>query len=175
VFLEFENHRRQYDDTSVLPTPNFFYGLQPGEEISVEIEAGKTLIVKFLTTSDVHEDGTRTVFYELNGQPREVRVPDRSVEGKLHKHPKADPDDPDHVPAPMPGKVSTVAVKKGDSVKAGQRLLSIEAMKMETAVYCPRDARVANLHVNPGSVVEARDLLVVLEGEEGGNAPVFKK
>ena len=175
VFTDFDKHRRLYDDTSVLPTPNFFYGLQPGEEISVEIEPGKTLIVKFLTTSEIHEDGTRTVFYELNGQPREVRVPDRAVEGKLHKHPKADPDDPNHVSAPMPGKVSTVAVKKGESVKAGQRLLSIEAMKMETAVYCPRDARVANLHVNPGSVIETRDLLVVLEDEEDGGGPVLKK
>jgi pyruvate carboxylase len=85
-------------------------------------------------------------------------------EATLHRHPKADPDDPNHVPAPMPGKVSSVAVTKGQSVKAGERLLSIEAMKMETAVYSPRDAKVADILVKPNSIVTARDLLVVLEG-----------
>ncbi|HEV8606552.1 MAG TPA: pyruvate carboxylase [Tepidisphaeraceae bacterium] len=163
VYIDFEKQRARYDNTSVIPTPNFFFGLQPGEEISVEIEEGKTLIVKFLTSSEVHEDGTRTVFFELNGQPREVNVPDHSVEGHLHKHPKADADDPNHVAAPMPGKISAVAVKKGQAIKTGERLLSIEAMKMETAIYSPREAKVADILVKPGSTVEAKDLLVVLE------------
>ena len=118
----------------------------------------------YLTTSDPHEDGTRTVFFELNGQSREVKVPDRSLEATLHKHPKVDPDDPDQVPAPMPGKVSNVAVKKGQAVKEGERLLSIEAMKMETAVYCPREAKVKDVLVKAGTIVAAGDLLVELEG-----------
>jgi pyruvate carboxylase len=164
VFLDFEKHRHQYDNVSVLPTSAFFYGLASGEEITVEIEPGKNLIIKFLTTSDPREDGMRTVFFELNGQPREVDVPDRSLEGNLHKQPKADPDDPTHVAAPMPGKVSSVAVKKGQDVKAGERLLSIEAMKMETAVYCPRDTKVSDVLVKAGTQVSARDLLIVLEG-----------
>jgi pyruvate carboxylase len=164
VFIDYEKHRHQYDNVSVLPTSAFFYGLQSGEEITVEIEPGKNLIIKFLTTSDPREDGMRTVFFELNGQPREVDVPDRALEGKLHKQPKADPDDPTHVAAPMPGKVSSVAVKKGQDVKAGERLLSIEAMKMETAVYCPRDTKVADVLVKTGTQVAARDLLIVLEG-----------
>jgi pyruvate carboxylase len=130
----------------------------------VEIEPGKILIVRYLTTGEPREDGTRTVFFELNGQPREVNVPDRKLEGNLHKQPKADPDDPDHIAAPMPGKVSTVAVKKGQAVKEGERLLSIEAMKMETAVYSPRAAKVADVLVKPGALVSARDLLIVLEG-----------
>ena len=163
VFLAFAEHRRQYGDTSVIPTPNFFYGMQPGEEIAVEIEEGKTLIIRFLTVGEVKEDGTRTVFFELNGQPREVRISDRAVEGTLQRQPKADPDNPSQVAAPMPGKVSTVAIKKGDAVKTGDRLLSIEAMKMETAVYSPRDGVIAEVHVRPGSIVEAKDLLVVLE------------
>jgi pyruvate carboxylase len=108
----------------------------------------------------------RTVFFELNGQPREVNVPDRSLEASLHKHPKADPDDPNHVAAPMPGKVSNVAVKKGQDVKSGERLLSIEAMKMETAVYCPRAAKVAEVSASAGAVVTAGDLLIVLEDAE---------
>ena len=164
VFLDYQKHLRTYDNTSVIPTPAFFYGLSSGEEINVEIEPGKSLIIKYLTMSDPRDDGTRTVFFELNGQPREVVVPDRSLEGQLHKQPKADPDDPNDVGAPMPGKVSNVAVKKGEAVKTGQRLLSIEAMKMETAVYCPRDAKVAEVAVKAGSTVAAGDLLVVLEG-----------
>ncbi|MDB5301703.1 MAG: pyruvate carboxylase, partial [Phycisphaerales bacterium] len=164
VFTDYDKHLRLYDNTSVIPTPAFFYGMQSGEEISVEIEAGKVLIIRYLTTGEPHEDGTRTVFFELNGQPREVNVADRKLEGNLHKQPKADPDNPAHIAAPMPGKVSSVNVKKGQTVKEGERLLSIEAMKMETAVYSPRTAKVADVLVNPGSTVSARDLLIVLEG-----------
>jgi pyruvate carboxylase len=164
VYVDYEKHRKLYDDTSVIPTPAFLYGLQSGEEISVEIEPGKTLIVRYLTTGEPREDGTRTIFFELNGHPREVNVLDRSLEGKLHKNPKANPDDPDHIAAPMPGKVSTVVVKKGQPVKSGERLLSIEAMKMETAIYSPRDSKVADILVKAGSTVESKDLLIVLEG-----------
>ena len=163
VFLKYDKHVKQYDNTSVVPTPAYLYGMQSGDEISVEIEPGKTLIIRYLTTGDARPDGLRTVFFELNGQPREVNVPDRSQEATLHRHPKADADNPNHVPAPMPGKVSTVLVTKGQAVKAGDRLLSIEAMKMETAVYSPRAARVADVLVKPNSVVTAKDLLVVLE------------
>jgi pyruvate carboxylase len=164
VFLDYQKHENAYDNTSVLPTPAFFYGLNSGEEINVEIEPGKTLIIKYLTTSDPHEDGTRTVFFELNGQPREVVVSDRSLEGHLHKHPKADPEDANQIAAPMPGKISSVSIKKGQSINEGERLLSIEAMKMETAVYSPRDATIAQVHVKPGTIVTAGDLLVELEG-----------
>jgi pyruvate carboxylase len=163
VYLDFQKHQAKFSDTSVLPTPTFLYGLSAGQEMNIEIEEGKTLIVKFQTTSDAREDGTRIVFFELNGQPREVVVTDHSLGAVLHKHPKADADNPNHVAAPMPGKVSTVAVKNGDAVEEGQRLLSIEAMKMETAVYAPRDAKVSDVLVKPGSVIMAGDLLVELE------------
>ena len=163
VYLDFQKHVVQYGDTSKIPTAQFFYGLQPGEETSIEIERGKTLFVKYLTTGEVREDGTRTVFFELNGQPRAVTVADRSVAATMKRHPKADPDNAGHVAAPMPGKVSGVAVRSGQSVKAGERLVSIEAMKMETAIYSPRDARVGEIHVEAGTVVESRDLLMTLE------------
>ena len=162
VYLDFQKHWQQFGDTSTIPTANFFYGLQPGEETSIEIERGKTLFVKYLTTGEVREDGTRTVFFELNGQPRAVSVADRTVTATLKRHPKADPENRDHLAAPMPGKVSSVAVRAGQVVKAGDRLLSIEAMKMETAIYSPHDATVAEVQVETGAVVEARDLLVVL-------------
>jgi pyruvate carboxylase len=164
VFLDYEKFVALYGNVSPIPTTAFFYGMQTGEEIAVEIEKGKTLIIRYLTTGEPREDGTRTVFFELNGQPREVNVPDRSLEASLHKAPKADRDDPDQVAAPMPGKVSNVAVTKGQAVKEGERLLSIEAMKMETAVYSPRAAKVKEVLVKPGSAVTAGDLLVVLEG-----------
>src|SRR5256714_5787694 len=152
VFLDYDKHVQEYDNTSVMPTPAFFYGLQSGEEITVEIEPGKNLIIKYLTTGEAREDGTRTVFFELNGQPREVVVADRSLEGNLHKHPKADPDDPNHVGAPMPGKVSNVAVKKGQNVKAGERLLSIGAVKKGAAGVSPRGAEGAGIRVEAGAV-----------------------
>jgi pyruvate carboxylase len=162
VFMEYLEHWKKYGDTSTIPTRSFFYGLQSGQEIAVEIERGKTLIVRYLTTGEVREDGTRTVFFELNGQPRDIRVPDRSVEGLLKRHPKGDPDNASHVVAPMPGKISAVPVRAGQTVNEGDRLLSIEAMKMETAVYSPRAGVVGDVLVAPGAVVEARDLLVVL-------------
>ena len=122
------------------------------------------LIIKYLTSGEIRPDGTKTVFFELNGQPREVVIVDRSREATMPRHPKADPDNPNHVAGPMPGKVSSVAVKKGETVKAGDRLLSIEAMKMETAVYSPRNASVVDVLVKQGSIIGAGDLLVVLEG-----------
>jgi pyruvate carboxylase len=163
VFGDFLEHTLQYGDTSTIPTANFFYGLVPGEEIAVEIETGKTLIIRYLTTGEAREDGTRTVFFELNGQPRDIRVVDRSKQATVKQRPKAAPDNELHVGAPMPGKVSSVAAKAGQVVQSGERLLSIEAMKMETAVYSPRDGSVAEVLVTPGTVVEARDLLVVLK------------
>src|SRR5438128_10365101 len=109
--------------------------MQPGEEISVDIEPGKTLIVKFLTVGDPHEDGRRQVFFELNGQPREVQVVDRSVAKEETGRVKAEPGNPLHVAATMPGAVVAVAVSAGEEVAAGQKLLTLEAMKMETTHY----------------------------------------
>ena len=160
VYEDFTAHVRKYSDTSGLPTPAFFCGLEPGEEMSVDIEPGKTLIIKFLTTGDPHPDGKRTVFFELNGQPREVTVVDKSLEPATRQNLKADANDPHHIGAGMPGMVVTVAVKPGDPVKKGQKLLSLEAMKMETTVYADRDARIADVIIKPGSQVEAGDLLM---------------
>ncbi|CAN5667338.1 pyruvate carboxylase [soil metagenome] len=163
VYTDLQKHIEEFDGTQNLPTPAFFFGLASGEEVSIEIEPGKVLVVRYLTTSDPHDDGTRTVFFELNGQPRSVNVADRSLEQSANKQAKADADDPNEIGAPMPGKISTVAAKKGQPIKQGERLLSIEAMKMETAVYSPRDATIADVLVKPGATVAARDLLVVLE------------
>jgi pyruvate carboxylase len=160
VFPDLAAHQAKYSDTSVLPTPVFFYGMEPGEEASIDIERGKTLILKFLTVGDPHADGTRTVFFELNGQPREALVLDRSLGGEAAVWPKAEPGNPLHVGAPMPGLVVRVAVEAEGHVTAGQKLLTLEAMKMETTLYAERAAEVAEVLVQPGTQVEAGDLLL---------------
>jgi pyruvate carboxylase len=163
VYEDFAAHERKYSDTSDLPTPVFFYGLRPGEEVTMDIEPGKTLIIKFLTVGDPHPDGQRSVFFELNGQPRDVTVVDRAKEPELQQSIKADPDDPGQIGASIPGMVVSVAVKSGDRVNKGQKLLSLEAMKMQTTVNAEREGRVAEVFVKPGHQVAVGDLLLTLE------------
>jgi pyruvate carboxylase len=162
VYLKFSAFRQAYSDVAVLPTPAFFYGLKPGEEITVDIEHGKTMIVKFLTNSEAHPDGTRTLFFELNGQPREVNVRDRSLRVVERAHPKADAADPGHVGAPTAGLVSSIAVQANHTVERGAKLLTLEAMKMQSNIYAPISGKIAKLLVTPGQHVEAKDLLVIV-------------
>jgi pyruvate carboxylase len=163
VFLEFDRFRKHYSDVAIIPTTAFFYGLQPYQEIPIKIESGKTMLVRFLTVGDPDPDGLVTVFFELNGQPREVKVPDRKRPTVKIERQKADPLNPAHVGAPMPGKVIAVNVSLGQAVQKGAKLLSIEAMKMETAVYSPREGKVAKIDVQPGNQVASGDLLVEIE------------
>ncbi|OAI54058.1 pyruvate carboxylase [Planctomyces sp. SCGC AG-212-M04] len=163
VFEQFAAHVQEFSDTSGLPTPVFFYGMQPGEEFAVDIEPGKTLFLKFSTTGSAHPDGTRSVFFELNGQPRDVNVPDATLESTVVKNIKADPADLTHVASSMPGMVVSVVVEPGEAVKKGQKLLTIEAMKMQTTVNSSRDGKVGKLLVKAGSRVDAGDLLLTIE------------
>jgi pyruvate carboxylase len=162
VFPDYAAHERTYSDTSMLPTPLFFFGPEPSVENLVEIEPGKTLILKLLAVGEAHVDGKRTVFFELNGQPREVEVVDRSLASAVRETPKADPSDPNQIGAPLPGLVVGVAVVAGDPVRKGQKLLSIEAMKMETTLYAERPGRVAEVLAEVGRQVKAGDLLLKL-------------
>jgi pyruvate carboxylase len=162
VFADYARERRLYGDPAILPTPVFFYGMEPGQEVTVDLERGKTLIVRYVASSEPHEDGTRTVFFELNGQPRSVRVPDRSRVATQAPPRKAEPGNPLHLGAPMPGVVATVAVVPGAKVAQGDTLLTLEAMKMETTVRAEAEGEVAEVAVRPGQAVEAKDLLVVL-------------
>ncbi len=164
VFLEYDRFHKLYDQVDVIPTRVFFYPMEPYVEVPIELEPGKTLLVKFLTVGDPDPDGMRTVFFELNGQPREVKVLDRSRGGKARvQMPKAQRDNAAHIGAPMPGKISTLAVSLGQHVLRGDKLLSIEAMKMETAVYSPRDGKIARIYVQPGIIVASNDLLLEFE------------
>jgi len=163
VFLKFDESRQACGDLSILPTPLFFYGMQKGEEISVDLEQGKTLVIKFLTASEPHADGSRTLYFELNGQPREVSVQDQTRRVEAPVQPKADPAVPGEVGAPIPGIISSIAVEPLQAIKKGDRLLVMEAMKMQTTLYAPMDGKVARLCTHPGQRVEAKDLLLVIE------------
>jgi len=163
VFVKFARNRQAWGPVDALPTPQFYYGMNRGEEAAVELEPGKTLIVKFLTVGEPHPNGTRTVFFELNGQPREVTVRDRKLEVKEPPRLKADPARPGHIGAPIPGVVSTVAVEMGQAVKKGDRLLVLEAMKMQSTVYSPVEGTVRQLLTQSGQHVEAKDLLLAIE------------
>jgi pyruvate carboxylase len=163
VFLKFSAARAQYGEFEVLPTPPFFYGLEERSEITVELEEGKTLIIRFLTVGEPRPDGMRTVFFELNGQPREVEVRDKSFKEVAPARRKADPATPGQVGAPIPGAVSVLHVKPGEHVNKGDRLLVMEAMKMQTTVYAPIAGTIKEVVVNCRDTVEARDLLLTIE------------
>ncbi|WP_373502747.1 biotin/lipoyl-containing protein, partial [Aestuariivirga sp.] len=167
VYQEFAAHEQHYADTSVLPTPVFFYGMQPGEEISLEIDPGKTLEIRLQTLGETTEEGEAKVFFELNGQPRVIRVPNRAVKAKAPVRPKAAEGNPLHVGAPMPGAIAAVGVAAGQKVNAGDLLLTIEAMKMETGLRAERSGLIKAVHVHAGSQVEAKDLLIELQPAEG--------
>ncbi len=163
VFRRFARARQDYGDVEVLPSPQFFFGMETGEEVTVALEEGKSLVIKLLTLGEPRPDGYRTVFFELNGQPREVDIRDRSLEVKGEQKQKADPANPAHVGAPLPGVVTTVAVTEGQSVKKGDRLLVIEAMKMQSTLYAPVAGKVRQLLARAGQQVDSKDLLMVLE------------
>ena len=163
VFVDYAAERVAFGEVSTLPTAVFFFGMQSGQEINIDLERGKTLIVRYVTTSDPHEDGTRTVFFELNGQPRPIRVADRSQVAKRAPKRKAETGNTGHVGAPMPGTIATVAVHAGQKLSRGEVLLTLEAMKMETTVRAERDGTVKDVLVRAGMQVDTKDLLVTLE------------
>ena len=163
VFMDYRARHRAYGPVRTLPTRTFFYGMQPGEEISVEIDPGKTLEVRLQAVAEVQDDGDVKVFFELNGQPRVIRVPNRAVKAKTAAKPKASDGNAGHIGAPMPGSIASVAVTVGQKVNAGDLLLTIEAMKMETGLHADRSATVKALYVQVGSQIDAKDLLVELE------------
>ncbi|MEM7471351.1 MAG: pyruvate carboxylase [Pseudomonadota bacterium] len=163
VFMDYATRHATYGPVRTLPTHTFFYGMEAGEEISVEIDPGKILEIRMQARAATNDDGEAKVFFELNGQPRTIRVPDRKAAAVVAKMPKAEVGNPNHIGAPMPGVVATVAAQPGKEVKEGDLLLTIEAMKMETGIHADRDAVIKAVHVTPGGQIDAKDLLVELE------------
>ncbi|MCY4168532.1 MAG: pyruvate carboxylase [Rhodobacter sp.] len=163
VFTEYMERHSVYGPVRTLPTRTFFYGMEPGEEITAEIDPGKTLEIRLQAVGETHEDGHVRVFFELNGQPRVVRISDRQASPGTVARPKADAGNPLHVGAPMPGVVASVAVMAGAKVTKGELLLTVEAMKMETGLHAERDGIIGTVHVTPGTQIDAKDLLVEME------------
>jgi pyruvate carboxylase len=164
VFAEFAKFQKDFSDVGVLPTPAFFYGLKPGEEISVSIEEGKVLFIKLIHVHEPDKDGRCVIHYELNGTPREVVILDKSVTPKQKARIKADPANPLHVGAPIPGMVTALNVTVGGKVSSGDKLATLEAMKMQTTLYAHADGVVEQILAEVGEAVESGDLLVKIRG-----------
>ncbi|MBT8153744.1 pyruvate carboxylase [Epibacterium ulvae] len=163
VFLDYMGRHRLYGPVRTLPTKTFFYGMEPREEIAAEIDPGKKLEIRLQAIGETDDKGEVKVFFELNGQPRVIRVPNRKVAATQAANKKAEAGNANHIGAPMPGVVASVAVQPGQEVKEGDLLLTIEAMKMETGIHAERDATIAAVHVHAGGQIDAKDLLVELE------------
>ncbi|PSL22344.1 pyruvate carboxylase [Shimia abyssi] len=163
VFSDYSARHKQYGPVRTLPTLTFFYGMEPGEEITAEIDPGKILEIRLQALGDTDENGEVKVFFELNGQPRTIRVPNRLVASSTQVRAKAVEGDPNHIGAPMPGVVASIGVQAGQEVKEGDLLLTIEAMKMETGIHAERDAVVKVVHIQAGGQIDAKDLLVEFE------------
>lgn len=163
VYLDYMGRRRTYGPVRVLPTPVFFYGMEPGQELFIEIERGKTLVLRLLTIGETDEEGMTKVFFELNGQPRTAKVPNRSAAKGAALRPKAEPGNADHVAAPLPGMIASVTVSDGQKVAKGDLLMTVEAMKMETAIHAERDGVVKRIVAGAGTQVDAKDLLLEFE------------
>ncbi|WP_088067781.1 pyruvate carboxylase [Gottfriedia luciferensis] len=163
VFMDYQKNVESYGDLSVLDTPTFFHGMKLDEEIKVEIERGKTLIVKLVSIGQAQPDATRVIYFELNGQPREIVIKDYSIKSTVVQKRKGDSSNPNHINATMPGTVLNVLVKKGDVVEKGQTLAITEAMKMETTVQSPFIGVVRDILITSGESISTGDLLIELE------------
>ncbi len=164
VFADFSKFVREFGDASVLPTPAFFYGLKPGEEITVDIEEGKTLFIKLINIGTADKDGRRIISFELNGMPREATAIDKTVQTKTKARPKVNPSNPLEVGAPIPGMITFVGPGNGAKVAKGDKLLTLEAMKMQTTLYSPADGVIEEILAGVGDAVDGGDLLIRLRG-----------
>ena len=160
VYLGYQGFYEQFGDLSKLDTPTFFYGLRLGQEVEIEIEKGKVLMVKLVSIGEAQKDGTRIVYFELNGQQREVQIKDENIETTIASKVKADKTNPNHIGATMPGTVIKTLVENGDTVKKGDHLMITEAMKMETTVQAAFDGVVQKVHVSNGEAIQTGDLLI---------------
>ncbi len=163
VFMSYHNFATQFADVSVLDTPTYLYGMRLGEEIEVEIEQGKTLFIRLASISEPRSDGTRVIYFELNGQSREIIMKDKNIQSDIIELPKADEEDPKQIGATMPGTVIKMLCNEGDKVEKGDYLLITEAMKMETTIQAPFKGVIKRIYVKDGAAISVNDLLVEFE------------
>jgi len=162
VFTQAYNNHVKFGNVVNIPTKNFFYGMDVGEEIMVELDRGKNVLISLMLRGEPDEAGNVSIFFKINGQLRNVMIKDRSVKVENIQNIKADADDPKQVGAPLQGLLSTVLVKKGQEVKRNQPLFIIEAMKMETTVTANAEGTVDKVQLLGGSLVNADDLVLIL-------------
>lgn len=160
VFLDYQKAYNQFGDVTLLDTPTFFQGIRLGETINVQIERGKTLIIRLDEIGEPDIEGNRVLFFNLNGQRREITIKDNSIISTVQTRLKAEPTNREQIGATMSGSVLDVLVKKGDNVKKGDTLMITEAMKMETAIEARFDGEVAHVYVSSGDTISSGDLLI---------------
>lgn len=160
VFLDYQTAYNQFGDVTLLDTPTFFQGIRLGETVNVQIEKGKILIIRLDEIGEPDIEGNRVLFFNLNGQRREITVKDTSIVSAVKTRRKAEPTNREQIGATMSGSVLDVLVKKGDTVKRGDTLMVTEAMKMETAIEAPFDGEIAHLYVVAGDPIASGDLLI---------------
>ena len=163
VFTDWVKRVHDFGDVSVLDTPTFFFGMKIGEEIKVEIEQGKMLVIKLVHIGEANADGIRTVSFEFNGLPREIDIKDRNVKATNISRKKADKANQGEIGATLSGSVVKVLVEKGQAVTKGTPLVVTEAMKMETTIAAPISGIVAQIHVTAGNRIESGDCLLEIE------------
>ena len=163
VFTDWVKRIHDFGDVSVLDTPTFFFGMKIGEEIKVEIEQGKMLVIKLVHIGEANADGIRTVSFEFNGLPREIDIKDRNVKATNISRKKADKANQGEIGATLSGSVVKVLVEKGQAVTKGTPLVVTEAMKMETTIAAPISGIVAQIHVTAGNRIESGDCLLEIE------------
>jgi len=163
VFTDSVNHHKEFGNLINIPTENFFYGMKPGEEILVEMDKGKTLIIELLSVGQANEDGQVDVFFKVNGQGRTVVIQDKTVKVEKVAHIKAEKDDPKQIGAPLQGSLSTIMVEKGQKVKKNEPLFIIEAMKMETTITANEDGEVVDILHNTGTMLFSEDLVIKMK------------
>ena len=163
VFTEAYNHQLKYGNVINIPTKNFFYGMEPGEEIIVELDRGKTLLIELISVGEANEDGIAKVFFKVNGQTRNVEIQDTSVKVEKVAHKKVDKNDKKQIGAPLQGSLSSILVKPGQKVEKNEALFVIEAMKMETTITANSAGEVDKIVLEPGTMVFADDLVVVMK------------
>jgi pyruvate carboxylase len=162
VFRDFTKSSKIFGDLSVLPTPTFFYGIKEKEEITINLEAGKTLFIRLHNFTEPDGAGMRTAIFDLNGYPRHLQIEDKHVTKEAAVKQKSDPADPLQIGAPMPGMIASIAKNIGMKVKEGESILTLEAMKMFTTVTAPCDGVIAEIFVEVGATVDSKDLMVRL-------------
>ena len=163
VFEEFMTHRQTFSDTSILSTELFFYGPVQDKEYSLPIDKGKSLIVRYLAKGEPNASGSSSVFFELNGQPRTIEIQNTEFSKNISAKIKAEDGNLNHIGSPLPGQVAKIFVSVGDKIIKGDRVLVIEAMKMETIISAEKSGTIKKLHVGSGDNVETKDLLIEIE------------